>query len=241
MLKGKPNRLLVVTLAASSAAHFALIALMPGARPGDAVPHTLEVVLVRPATPLPVLEEQLRAPQPQSQPARQSPKLIQRPVREDSASKPAPAPTPVPEQKQILALPDAGPSAATGFSVPQAIAEPQSVEPKPSGAAPAAPTRETVAAVPPNLSAAYLRNAPPRYPLIARRNGVEGTVRLKVLVTRDGRAAHVQLDQTSGSSVLDNAALDAVRNWQFVPARRGQDPIESWVVVPVVFKLENPS
>jgi protein TonB len=66
-------------------------------------------------------------------------------------------------------------------------------------------------------------------------------VRLKVLVTREGKPAQVQLEQTSGSAVLDAAALEAVRGWHFVPARRGQEAIESWVVVPVVFKLENVS
>jgi protein TonB len=66
-------------------------------------------------------------------------------------------------------------------------------------------------------------------------------VRLKVLVTREGRAAQVDLDKSSGSPALDTAALEAVRNWQFVPARRGQEAIESWVLVPVVFKLEGTS
>ena len=129
--------------------------------------------------------------------------------------------------------------------MPQALAEPPALpaESKPSvGAAASAPTvRESVPATPASFNAAYLRNAPPRYPLIARRNGVEGTVRLKVLVTRDGRAAQLELDKSSGSSALDNAALEAVKNWQFVPARRGQEPVESWVLVPVVFKLEGTS
>ena len=84
-----------------------------------------------------------------------------------------------------------------------------------------------------------MRNAPARYPPIARRNGIEGRVLLKVLVSRDGRAAHVQIDQTSGSSELDGAALEAVRNWQFAPGRRGAEAVESWIVIPVDFVLRN--
>lgn len=97
--------------------------------------------------------------------------------------------------------------------------------------------RENVATTPPRFDAAYLRNAPPPYPVAARRDNEEGTVTLKVLVSVSGRAAQVQLERSSGYPILDRAAMDAVRNWQFVPARRGNDAIESWVLVPVVFKL----
>jgi protein TonB len=142
----------------------------------------------------------------------------------------------------VLALPESAVSAPSTFSVPQASIEREAAppEPKAAPAAPPAPPRE-VASTPAVYNAAYLRNAPPRYPLIARRNGVEGTVRLKVFVSKDGKPAQVQLDQSSGSAALDSAALDAVRGWQFLPARRGQEPIESWVVVPVVFRLEGTS
>jgi protein TonB len=66
-------------------------------------------------------------------------------------------------------------------------------------------------------------------------------VTLKVLVGMDGLPQRVEVEKTSGSSRLDSAALDAVRRWRFVPARRGSSAIESWVLVPVVFRLENPS
>jgi protein TonB len=60
-----------------------------------------------------------------------------------------------------------------------------------------------------------------------------------VLVTVDGAAARVELDRSSGSASLDHAALDAVRNWRFVPARRGSQNVEDWVRVPVVFRIES--
>lgn len=227
------NRLFAITLFVSVAAHIAVLAVGPGMRRPDlSPPRPLEVVIVRPPVPQP-----MKAPPPRATVQRPPPvaKPI-RPAQQEVRRTLAPAP----EQKPVLALPQLAPSPTSTFTIPQAPVEPPPAETRPSAAAaaPPAPARESAASVPPSFNAAYLRNAPPRYPMIARRNGVEGTVRLKVLVTQDGRAAQVQLDQTSGSSALDTAALEAVRKWQFVPARRGQEAIESWVLVPVVFKLE---
>jgi len=47
----------------------------------------------------------------------------------------------------------------------------------------------------------------------------------------------VELKSTSGSERLDQAALDAVRQWRFVPAKRGSEAIAAWVVVPISFSL----
>jgi protein TonB len=49
----------------------------------------------------------------------------------------------------------------------------------------------------------------------------------------------VELKKTSGFGPLDQAALDAVKKWRFVPARRGSQTIAAWVEVPITFKLEN--
>ncbi|MGZ5094085.1 MAG: TonB family protein [Burkholderiales bacterium] len=233
----RQNRMLILTVAASVTMHVLAIALLPGARKlHEPVQRALDVILARPAVPQPVEQEPPR-PKPIER-TRELPKPQKHTLREEPARKTVAVPEP--EPKPVLTLPDPGPAAPSTFSVPQAVVEPAApaVERKPA-AAPAAPApRESIATIPPNFNAAYLRNEV-RYPLIARRNGVEGTVRLKVLVTREGRAAHVQLEQSSGSAALDSAALEAVRNWQFAPARRGQDAVESWVLVPVVFKLEN--
>jgi periplasmic protein TonB len=91
------------------------------------------------------------------------------------------------------------------------------------------------------FNAAYLRNPEPVYPLTSRRRGEQGTVLLRVVVTREGTAASVNVDRTSGHAALDQAALDAVRKWRFVPARRGADAVESTVVVPIVFELKGVS
>ncbi|MES2563823.1 MAG: TonB family protein [Pseudomonadota bacterium] len=125
--------------------------------------------------------------------------------------------------------------------------EPRSV-PNPPVPAPAPPETERAASKlesaapertsPPVFNAAYLRNPEPRYPISARRRGEQGTVVLKVLVTREGTAASVSVDKGSGSVALDQAALETVRTWRFTPARRGAEPIDSSVLVPIVFRLE---
>jgi len=93
---------------------------------------------------------------------------------------------------------------------------------------------------PPSFNAAYLRNPSPRYPANARRAGTQGTVTLRVQVTREGLVARVDVEKSSGSPHLDAAALEAVKAWRFVPARQGAEPLESWVLVPIVFRLEGP-
>ena len=43
----------------------------------------------------------------------------------------------------------------------------------------------------------------------------------------------------SGCAKHDNAALDAVRRWKFVPARLGSEPVAASVLVPIVFSLKD--
>ncbi len=106
--------------------------------------------------------------------------------------------------------------------------------PAPPVIAPPAP----VAVVAARFDADYLHNPKPAYPAISRRNGEEGKVLLKVRVSPQGAALDVAVSRSSGFSRLDTAALDAVTRWRFVPARRGDEAVESSVIVPVTFALE---
>lgn len=86
---------------------------------------------------------------------------------------------------------------------------------------------------------AALNNPKPPYPLAARRHGAQGRVLLSVQVGADGTSHEVLLKRSSGHAVLDDAALQTVRRWRFVPAHRGDSPVESWVDVPILFRLES--
>jgi protein TonB len=80
-----------------------------------------------------------------------------------------------------------------------------------------------------------VERVPPFYPDAARRAGVEGTVLLQVLLGRDGSVRDVVV--TKSIPKLDDAALAAVRQWRFKPARARGEPVMVWVAVPVKFTL----
>ena len=91
---------------------------------------------------------------------------------------------------------------------------------------------------PPRYDAAYLSNPVPSYPPLAKRLRIEGRVIIRVLVDSSGKLGQVELAQSSGTQVLDDAALHAVKHWLFVPAQQGDRSIEAWVDVPIRFHLE---
>ncbi len=61
---------------------------------------------------------------------------------------------------------------------------------------------------------------------------------LRVHVLVDGRVGDVVVQETAGHPDLDQAAAEAVRRWRFDPARRGNDPVAMWVLLPVEFRLK---
>ncbi|HYW78109.1 MAG TPA: energy transducer TonB [Thermoguttaceae bacterium] len=96
------------------------------------------------------------------------------------------------------------------------------------------PTVGTKADSPPRL----LDNRPPTYPAHAARERLEGTTLLRVRITAEGTVAELELISTSGHSVLDAAAVRAVRTWRFQPAMRGGRPAATTVRLPVRFALD---
>jgi protein TonB len=89
----------------------------------------------------------------------------------------------------------------------------------------------------PNGAAAYLNNPPPAYPKAAQRLGLQGRVVLRVQVLANGQVGTLEVKQSSGKPVLDEAALSAVKAWIFTPSKRGNTPIDGWTNVPIEFKL----
>lgn len=83
----------------------------------------------------------------------------------------------------------------------------------------------------------YLKNQERYYPLAARRQRQEGTVLLSVKVSAQGTVSGVALKKSSAFLLLDEAAANTVRGWQFEPARVGSLAVESEIEVPVQFRL----
>jgi TonB family protein len=89
----------------------------------------------------------------------------------------------------------------------------------------------------PVFDAAYLNNPAPYYPQAAKQRGVQGKVLLAVVVKADGSPLNVSISRSSGSVILDEAALDAVEQWRFIPARSKGVSVQADVIVPVEFKI----
>ena len=177
------------------------------------------------------------------------------PARVEPTAPPAPT-------KKALPKPDQAPAAETKPVVP---ATPQVITAAPSSSpAPAlAPTSPTSSApltalpapsnpatasaapasalpfTPPRVDAAYLDNPKPEYPAISLQLGEAGRVVLNVSVSAAGTVEQASVRTSSGSARLDQAALKAVRQWRFVPARRGGEAVAAQVLVPISFKPEN--
>lgn len=163
----------------------------------------------------------------------------------------AAAKAPAPSRAAVPRIPPAplDPRAAT---IPSAVAPPASAPASASGAAPlpapvsfpgapAATQDVTVAepvVTPPDLRAAYLANPRPPYPLAARRLGLEGRVLLRAQILENGRCGRIMVSQSSGHALLDDAALQAVRGWRFVPATRAGEAVAAWVEIPISFRLD---
>jgi len=108
-------------------------------------------------------------------------------------------------------------------------------------AEPQAAQEEVGTIMPGTVQLAYPRyqlNTPPAYPGLARKRGQEGTVILQVLVNSKGNVDMLEIDVSSKFSLLDRAALTAVRKWSFEPGKRDEQKVPMWVRVPVTFKLK---
>lgn len=76
-----------------------------------------------------------------------------------------------------------------------------------------------------------------KYPELARRSGIEGTIVVRVLIDRRGNAVKTMID-ASDNVVLEKAAADAVLSTTFTPALQNNVPTAVWMQVPVMFRLQ---
>lgn len=88
-------------------------------------------------------------------------------------------------------------------------------------------------------NAAYLNNPKPEYPAVSRRLQEAGKVLLRVHVDASGMATQVEVRNSSGFSRLDSAAVKAVWQWRFIPAKRGETTVAAWVLIPLNFELNS--
>jgi periplasmic protein TonB len=75
----------------------------------------------------------------------------------------------------------------------------------------------------------------PVYPAIAKATGTQGTVVLQAIISKSGTIENLRV--VSGPALLQQAALDAVKQWRYRPFLLNGEPVEVETTVNVVFTL----
>ncbi len=230
-----PDRSLVMAVGASLCVHAMALGMGGGLKsPVAQPPRLLEARLTQEVLPEKIpARPPVEPPRPQSRPHKVAPAETAHPPK--TIARPEPV---VPQQRLVAeARTDhPAPSIATAPAPASAATASQTTAPAPVAVAPVA---AAVSYSPPSFGARYLDNPKPGYPMIARRRGLEGTVRLDVRVSAEGIPVAVKVRESGGHESLDEAAVTAVWHWRFVPARRGGEAVEASVVVPIRFRLGN--
>jgi protein TonB len=258
------RRRLVLFVLISVALHLALIgAVEYGPRqplPVDAetMPQpTLEFEMVQqqgagkpaaPASPKPGQPaDSNQAPPPPPQPEQPKPPP-EAPAEEALPLPPPPAPATPAESKPAAAA--SPPPGTPAESKPAAAASPPPGTPSPAPKPDTAPevnlggtdSLSNLLAVgpqiiPPGIDSKY-RNREPVYPRAAAERGQEGAVTLLIHVAPDGHGESVEIQQSSGYRVLDQAAYDAVITWHFHAAIKNGEVVSSELPVRIQFTLD---
>lgn len=81
----------------------------------------------------------------------------------------------------------------------------------------------------------------PEYPPEARKQKLEGKVKLKITISDEGEVSKAEVSESSGYDFFDNAALDAIKNWRFTPAEENGHLIEEIRTIKIIFRFEEPN
>ncbi|MBB2929898.1 energy transducer TonB [Paraburkholderia silvatlantica] len=227
------NRRVVIAGAIVVALHAALIA----------------VVLMKPEPVTPValqsqtMMAELLKPEPvaapaaiQSTPTPPQPLPVPHVTREKPKVQPKPRPTPLPvaEAPSQHAIESAAPAAPT----PPAPTPPAPAPaPQAAAATDAKPTMSLSA--PKNVSHLDCRIVQPDYPTLSRRRGETGTAFVHFVVGLTGKIENIELKKTSGSTRLDEAALDAMRQSSCKPYLENGEAVRAAYTQPFEFSLND--
>jgi protein TonB len=164
---------------------------------------------------------------------------------------PPPPPPEPPQPAQRLAPPDLFvPKTEVPVAPPPVPSPVQATtsEPDPSPFAPMQPAESapqapaTPSANPGQMRTAVFADANgcalPAYPPAAQREGITGTSTLALLVGADGRVTSARVEHSSGSRVLDSAALNALSRCTFKPATNNGVPEAGWAKLAFVWTLD---
>jgi protein TonB len=199
-----------------------IVAVDPARRDGPTVDKPFQVAAIQEA---PLVKP--GAPEPET-------------VAPEPTEEAVPTELPAPAEQTVTAVtapaPEPSSTTASEQATPVSSAEGPAVV---DGAATATSRSPGISVSTGSIGAAYLFNPRPPYPAQARARNEEGNVVIAVQVNAEGFPEQVEVSETSGYALLDQAALAAVRTWRFSPARVQDRPIASRVEVPVNFELKH--
>ena len=241
---------------ASVALHMAGVAAGSFRHPSVVIPAvTVPIEVVRVPAPEPPPSPPPPPPPPRVKPV--PPRIVER-VPEPKPIEPPPpklAEPPPPAENPVPPAPSApvatgAPSAGALFSggdLPVAAGSSTAVAPGPTQQEPppaeVKPAPKVAVATPTNVGLTAVARpigdyqVKPEFPESARKANAEGTTLLKVEVLANGRVGEIVVTRSSGRQDLDDAAIAAVKQWRFEPARRGSTAVAMWASLPVRFQL----
>ena len=201
------------------------------------IPLTANMILPDPASHLPEYMRAASIPPPPPPAARPRPETAPTPTpTTDRETVPTRAPDTIhPETDRPAQVPDVGAIAqAGGFPGDTGLlpVAPVVVLPPPDPPRPSGPVR--VADLP--VTPRKIGDLRPVYPEIARAAHVEGTVILEAVLDTSGRVTQLRVIQSS--PMLDQAALDAVKQWRYTPSLYGGHPVSVLMTITVRFTLQ---
>ena len=71
----------------------------------------------------------------------------------------------------------------------------------------------------------------PAYPYEALKDRIEGKVAVKFFINKMGNVSEISVESTSGSSILDSAAVYYVQKLKFIPAQANGKPHNIWMTM----------
>jgi periplasmic protein TonB len=199
-------------------------------RPIESKTITAELISLAPPQPVaaPVAIQSTPAPPP---PKPVPPKPVQKPKPVVQPRVKA-APTPLPETTAPSAVAAAAPEPAPAQPAPPVAAAP-------AAAAPGIGRPTMALDAPKDVAHLECNIAMPDYPALSRRRGESGTALVKFVVGLTGKIENIELKKSSGSTRLDDAALDAMRSSACKPYKENGVAIRAAYSQPFVFGLND--
>ncbi|ENM5933556.1 energy transducer TonB [Vibrio mimicus] len=199
---------------------------MPAGNPSQSV--SINMVAMPKSAPAPTDPVKPSPPQKQVKPEPVPPKAAVKPKPQPQATK---NPVPVEQAKQTPAAKPAPEKVETNT---QNEPKPQQTAAKPTTASKGISSQPILVDKPAFVSAPVQ----PRYPRVAQKLGIEGTVMYEIWLDEQGNQIQQYLITSSGTEVLDKSALEAIKQWKFSPRILDGVPVAHRVHIPVRFKLE---